>query len=242
MKQQKLPSGYEFVQWDEQSVKRFWDFVSHAQPDSYFAKNAGGPLVKHFSKQIIEAENIVDFGCGPGNFLKYLSKSTGKFAGYDLSDNSIKLVQEHFKGHPNFIGAFTQEAQEELSEFFDLAFMLEVVEHLEDDALHAALSDVRSLLKTGGRLIVTTPNEEDLSKNWICSPESGRIFHRWQHVRSWSAASLAKTLQAAGFEIENTQTCNILALGNKPMSYAYKIGYKLLKPDHQNLFAIARKV
>ncbi len=241
MKQPQLPPGYEFVKWDEANVKRFWDFVSQAQPDAYFTKGAGSYLVSHFNPQISQADNIVDFGCGAGFFLDHLCNTDKKIAGFDLSDASIRTVQEKFSDRPNFMGGLTREALGNFEGHFDLAFMLEVVEHLDDEPLKNALADVRSLLKPGARLIITTPNEENLSDNWICCPDTGRIFHRWQHVRSWSTHSLSQTLEGAGFEVEKAYACNVLALGLTPRALVYRFAYWLLNHGNRNLFVIARR-
>ena len=242
MKTSQLPPGYDFAKWDEASVKRFWDFVAQAQPDSYFTKGAGAILLRHFGVQIRRAETIVDFGCGAGHFLDHICHTGKKFAGCDLSEESIRQVRKKFSDHENFIAAIDGKSLADYKQSFDLAFVLEVVEHLEDEPLAAALRDVHALLKPGGRLIVTTPNEEDLSRNWICCPSTGHIFHRWQHVRSWSAQTLTQTLEAAGFDVETAYGCNVSALGIAPRALAYRLGYWLQGRGQENLFAIARRL
>ena len=197
--------------------------------------------MQHFRPQIRNAENILDFGCGAGFFLDHLCHTNKKFSGCDLSEASIRAVQEKFSDHPNFLGGLTSEDLGKFQEHFDLAFMLEVVEHLEDEPLSTALANLRSLIKPGGRLIITTPNEEKLSDNWICCPDTGRIFHRWQHVRSWSAQSLSQTVEDAGFEVETAYSSNVLALGLSPRALAYRFGYRLFQRGQQNLFLIARR-
>ena len=90
---------------------------------------------------------------------------------------------------------------------FDVAFLIEVIEHLYDAELDRTLSLLRDLIRPGGSLIATTPNDEDRAPSLIRSPESGRLFHRWQHVRSWSRQSLSQLLAGAGFDpIEIAET------------------------------------
>ena len=76
---------------------------------------------------------------------------------------------------------------------------MEVVEHLYDDDLHICLQNIRRLLVPGGLLIVTTPNSEDMSLSMIPSPESGQLFHRWQHVRVWTKETLVQSLAGQGY-------------------------------------------
>ena len=81
---------------------------------------------------------------------------------------------------------------------------LEVVEHLTDDRLHETIRETRRLLKPGGRLIVTTPHAEDLQQEMQFCPECGAVFHKWQHVRSWSADGLRSVMAEAGLVHQRT--------------------------------------
>ena len=60
--------------------------------------------------------------------------------------------------------------------------------------------------------MITTPNEEVLSNNAVFCPECGHEFHRWQHLRSWSADSLASALARHGFEPLFCQGMNLAVL------------------------------
>jgi hypothetical protein len=55
------------------------------------------------------------------------------------------------------------------------------------------------LLAPGGVIVFTTPNDEDLGASRLYCPECDHVFHRWQHIRSWSAQSLSAFLTAQGF-------------------------------------------
>ena len=82
---------------------------------------------------------------------------------------------------------------------FDAVLLLEVVEHLTDEHLNGRLNEVFRLLKPGGVVVITTPNDEDLSVAAKHCPECGAIFHEWQHVRSWNATTLAGHMGGFGF-------------------------------------------
>jgi hypothetical protein len=58
---------------------------------------------------------------------------------------------------------------------------------------------VRRMLKPGGHVIATTPNEEDLAKGEIICPNCACVFHRIQHMRSLSTGSVEASMRAAGF-------------------------------------------
>ncbi len=116
-----------------------------------------------------------------------------------------------------------------------------MVEHLDDATLKAALASMHAMLKPGGRLVVTTPNEEDLSREWVLCPETGHVMHRWQHMRSWSAATLAQSLTAAGFQVDRTYACQAHALGPSLRDRAQRLSLVALRRKPPNLFAIATK-
>ncbi len=75
---------------------------------------------------------------------------------------------------------------------------IEVIEHLDDDALAEVLAVLRQLVTPDGLILITTPNDENLPKSHVFCPETGKVFHRWQHVRSWTADSLTAHLTDHG--------------------------------------------
>jgi hypothetical protein len=78
--------------------------------------------------------------------------------------------------------------------------MAEVIEHILDEQLDATLRRLADLTRPGGILVVTTPNNEDLELGMVYCPVSNTLFHRWQHVRSFTDISLAALLAQYGFE------------------------------------------
>lgn len=77
------------------------------------------------------------------------------------------------------------------SDTYDVAVLLDVVEHLEDDA--TALREVHRLLKKGGVAILTVPAFKFL---WTKHDE------RAHHFRRYRRRELERVIRAAGLEIE----------------------------------------
>jgi len=88
------------------------------------------------------------------------------------------------------------------NEQFDVVLLIEVVEHLRSDILDATLREIHRVMRPGGVLLITTPNNEDLSRSMKFCPDCGAIFHEWQHVRAWDVVGLAKELKAYGFAVK----------------------------------------
>ena len=49
-------------------------------------------------------------------------------------------------------------------------------------------------------MLLPPPNNEDLEMNMSYCPESNLLFHRWQHVRSFTEQSLKGLLAKYGIE------------------------------------------
>ncbi len=178
--------------------------MQRTRPENYFSFQVGRVLTHKFGKYIRHAKRIVDYGAGGGHLLDDLLYAGAQVGAVEFSRKSLAELDRKFYGKLGFIGARSPDTLDDFLDSFDAAFLIEVVQHLYDNELVRCLSQVRSLLKESGVLIVTTPNEEDRSKQFILSPESGLLFHRFQHVRSWSATSLAATLEAHGFRCIET--------------------------------------
>lgn len=79
-------------------------------------------------------------------------------------------------------------------EQYDVAFMLDVLEHLEDD--HGSLLSLKSLLRPGGSAIITVPA---LMSLWSVHDEVNLHFRRYD----WRG--FQQKLSAAGFEIRKLE-------------------------------------
>ena len=67
---------------------------------------------------------------------------------------------------------------------FDLVTCIETIEHVPEGELAPLISEMKRVLKPGGVLLITTPNEENLEENLNYCPFCDTEFHRWQHQRS----------------------------------------------------------
>ena len=194
---------YKSLSWTNEQIKRFWDYESQF-PERYFSNQVANKLVGRLRRYIANAKSIVDYGCGNGDLISELLKQTNaKISGVEFSTASIDRVNKKFSNDGNFGQVFKAGAKFEENNRVDLVISCEVIEHLSDDMLVDYVEDIKQLLKIGGRLIVTTPNSENLDENILFCPNCEHTFHRWQHMRSWSRESLSMFLQDVGFEVEH---------------------------------------
>ena len=124
-----------------------------------------------------------------------------RVSGCDPSSASIQRANERNRIHVGFAGTFQiEDLPTDLHDgAADLVFLTEVIEHLDDEMLEKVLRECNRILIPGGRLVISTPNEENLDREKTMCPECGCTFHRWQHQRKWSEASLSDCLKQVGF-------------------------------------------
>ncbi len=195
------------VEWTTEKVGRFWDFESHF-PERYFTFFSGRRLVSHAKPFLKPDALILDYGAGAGHLIaSLLQNGQGRIAAVDFSPESIARIESRFGQTQGFLGASLPETilAGPLCGAFDLIFLIETIEHLDDAALHQTFANLKRLLKPGGVAIITTPDGENLEQSLVCCPDCGAVFHRWQHIRSWSETELRNTLEREGFNILRTE-------------------------------------
>ena len=130
-------------------------------------------------------KSIIDIGCGDGKVGFELEKIFGnkvKNVGVDLSERAILLAKALNWG--NRVEFFNYSISE-ISGQFDMALLIEVLEHISDHDLELFVNEVRNKIVQGGILIVTVPSD--------CIPVTEK------HYRHYNKNLLEKNL--IGFEL-----------------------------------------
>jgi len=229
------------IVWTEELLARFWGY--HAQfPEVYFSLMAGRSVVRQVARHIPKGARVLDFGCGPGFLLGHMLDQGWHAAGCEISHAAIGNHARALSNRPNFGGLNTTSELLAKGQRFDAIFLCEVIEHLDDRPLGDVIEAVRTLLEPGGKLIVTTPNDEDLSANMIYCPVADITFHRWQHVRSWSAASLSKFLSTHGLTPVEVRTLRFRDRQEPALQYALHRALRMVRPRKApNLLAVVQR-
>jgi 2-polyprenyl-3-methyl-5-hydroxy-6-metoxy-1,4-benzoquinol methylase len=189
----------EQITWDSATLERFWAFHSKT-PQNYFSYSKSADVVRRASAYLGPKTRVLDYGCGPGFMFPHLLRAGCDVWGGEFTE---AVVGEPAKSisQPNFHGVHTIKDLVGRQQF-DAITLLEVIEHLEDAPLQEVMANIEGLLAPNGALIVTTPNDENLEDSIVYCPVSDITFHRWQHVRTWSQATLTDYLSRRGFKIE----------------------------------------
>lgn len=193
-------ADYKQMEWTGERVAKFWNYISNF-PELYFTYKCGDLVVAKTKKYLKRGSNVLDYGCGTGFLIPHLLKSGANVMGLDFSEESIRSVNDRFTGEGNFKGAFTKEQLIEKHAHFDVIFLLEVIEHLNDKYLEEVFNDLKYFLKKDGVCIITTPNDEKLEDNYIFCPQCEHVFHKWQHMSSWDKNKLRTYVENRGLKI-----------------------------------------
>jgi 2-polyprenyl-3-methyl-5-hydroxy-6-metoxy-1,4-benzoquinol methylase len=192
------------VVWTKEKVARFWEYYStfNAVEDNYFSKQLGDTVIKFVKRHIKLNGNVLDYGCGPGFLIEKLLEDQISCSGLDAVESNVKIIETKFEANPYFKGAhYADKLPTEIQdEQFDIVFLIETIEHLLQDDLQMVLKEIYRLIKKGGKLVITTRNNEDLDARKIICPDCGGVFHVMQHTSSWTTHSTSNLMAEIGFK------------------------------------------
>lgn len=150
---------------------------------------------------------VLDVGCAYGFMLEKISDTFEKF-GMDVSDYALAKARQRLPR-----GVFIMGGAEDVfpfpKNFFDIVLCTDVLEHLENPG--AALARMRTVLKPGGVLYITTPNLNWFRRNILAHADS-----REHHISLLSHTALSDLLTTAGFCIVDHWTYMSLTFGFLP--------------------------
>jgi 2-polyprenyl-3-methyl-5-hydroxy-6-metoxy-1,4-benzoquinol methylase len=136
---------------------------------------------------------LLDIGCGTGNFLAAARDAGYRVTGTELDRNAARFANERLGLEhvlPLTIGEF---AEKRAGEKFDVVTFFEVLEHQTEPA--EFLRNVKACLKPRGWIALSVPNRE----RWLTGPDV--LDYPPNHFLRWNAAALRNFLSAQGFEI-----------------------------------------
>ena len=142
-------------------------------------------------------ESIIDVGCFAGSFLSACQADQfPRQLGVDILADQIAYSKTYYET-PFREFRYISELAELLSfkETFDNLTCIEVIEHLSNSDLRTFFRAASSLLKPGGRMVITTPNYFSL---WplleVLLNQFSDIDYSEQHVTKFTALNIEKLL------------------------------------------------
>ena len=137
----------------------------------------------HTAMKYIEShapyEQVLDFGCGSGVMLSFLSQHSQHVTAMDIDLVPLERVKKYIPLAENILvlDAIQVPVSRLTPKTFDLINALDVLEHVHD--LPRTLSDLLNLLKPGGQLVVSGPTENILYQigRKLAGPEYSGDYH-----------------------------------------------------------------
>lgn len=166
---------------------------------SLVPERAGPPgrRLARFLKSLEPAEHALDLGCGDGRASVLIGAQELTLA--DVSEVALARAGERLpRARATLLEPDRRLALEDNA--FDLVVCTETIEHVRDVAL--LLSEIRRVLRPGGRLAVSTPwHGRLLGLDLLLRGFERRFDPQSPHIRFFTMRSLSELIDALGFEV-----------------------------------------
>lgn len=157
-------------------------------------------------KYIKNDSNHLDYACGPGTLIgKYTQANS---LGVDIAKLQIDYAIQKYGEHGTFLTTKQFEFGK-YNNYFDVVTILGLIEFLSVSEIKGLLTKINTILKPGGKLILTTPNFRSLI--FPLSDKLGLVNWSGEHKTKLDAKSAVNLLNYKDFKI--IQINKILNIG-----------------------------
>jgi 2-polyprenyl-3-methyl-5-hydroxy-6-metoxy-1,4-benzoquinol methylase len=151
-------------------------------------------------------ERVLDVGCAEGQFAAALDAAGARVLAVDVAQEPLRRAAA---AHPQLeLALIDGEGAWNLPDAgFDVVWAGEVIEHVADTS--GWLSEVRRVLRPGGRLLLSTPAHGPLTRLrvGVSAGAFARSFDpRGEHLRFYTRATLGRLLEEFRFEAVEIRT------------------------------------
>ncbi len=175
-------------------------------PEGLTPTNAGlreGFLLEKLAgerRRVGRAPRVLDVGCGEGHFAMAMTRNGAEVVAIDVTEEPLRRARA---SHANLdLRLVEPEAPLPLEDSsFDVVWAGEVIEHVADGAQW--LSELRRVLRSGGLLLLSTPDHGPLSRLWLGLSRrtfEARLDPRSDHLRFYARRALVELLADFRFE------------------------------------------
>lgn len=186
----------------DENTPDFWDkkFSDQNSVNSF-------PMERWRIKKVVTLldcqKSILNLGVGRGALEQELLKkcATPNYVGTDITQKTFRKLRQLFPSlhfiQTDILSLSPKKRQ------FDQVLLLEVLEHIKPNETFSVLQHVFSLVKSGGRFIVSVPVNEGLENLLPENPNS--------HMRLYSLPLLRFELETVGFTVEKVYQASAFA-------------------------------
>ena len=167
---------------------KIWDNQHRIGSPTYYLRRL--LLLKRISQFIKKNDEVLDIGCGTGDYLLEMAKYKVKLNGFDYSKYAIekakkKLIYQKADLKVSNLENFNSKKK------YDFIFISEVLEHIKDD--FEALRKITSFLNKKGKIIISVPFDQNLWKYESHQP--------YDDLRRYSKKELKQLANKAGLSV-----------------------------------------
>lgn len=177
--------------------ERYWQRQGGSPADFDFAPFQRRSKLQRALDAIPAGANVLDAGCGNGDFSLFLNELGYHVSGVDISATAVARARI-CAPECHFEVASLERGLPFANSIFTAVWCTEVFEHLFD--IHAALSELNRVLVYDGLLVFTTPYHGLIKNLAISALGFERHFDPYlSHIRFFTRKSLAMCLNNTGF-------------------------------------------
>ena len=119
---------------------------------------------------------FLDIGCGRGEVLRHVLKTTDKISGIDISKKSVENTIKICGGKGNIQQASATDIPFS-DESFDKILIVDVIEHLTPEDSKKMILECKRLIREGGRILIhTAPNKNFMDSIFYPGRKILKIF------------------------------------------------------------------
>ncbi len=167
---------------------------------------------------ISKNKTILDVACYDGTYMMMFKEQGNRVYGIEASDEAVKRGRD--RGLKIKVGDLEKE-WDYSDAMFDVVFMGELIEHIVDTDF--VITEAKRVLKSGGSIIITTPNLAAFSKRllllWGMNPYQEASFTypppAVGHLREFTYDLLKGFMEYHGFKLSHFRT-DILSIPYVP--------------------------
>lgn len=212
----RIPSESELVERAE-----YWSHKHHLQDEKLqrqFDPDVQAMAYKRVLRELApfrRTGRLLEIGCAAGGFLDAACRAGWQPTGIELSESAARYAREQ---HGFDVRGGTLSTVDLGGELFDVAVMIDVIEHVRDPG--ALLAQVREVLVPDGALLVMTPNVRSLGARSLGS--YWEAYAPNDHLWLFDSATLQRLCEERGFAVLRRWTidCN-------PFVFAHAIRSRL---------------
>lgn len=158
-----------------------WDYISRYSEWMYH------------KYEMFVGKSVFDVGAGTGRMVSYYIDKCERVVATDIFQSQVEYMNKYYGNYPNFKAVLFDIMIDDIAiykESFDTVMCINVLEHLENDAL--AIQKMKELLCEGGNLILFVPAFQKL----YC-----QMDRNVSHYRRYDKGVLRKLAEKSDMEI-----------------------------------------